>query len=221
MQATKTTDNKVPDTSTRKKILDVAEQLMAEKGVDGVTLNEIVRKSGQRNASALQYHFGGKPGLVQAIFDKHTPAIEARRVVYLNQLSSPPRLREIINALILPLVEEMDNPDGGKDYLLFIARIQHHSLINQAEADREHHPSLERVGTLLRKFNKEKSIQQCELRAAMIRNTLLHNLADYCQRSKHDPEFDHSCRKHFIELLINSLMTILKPPPESLNKNIC
>ena len=52
---------------TRKKIIAVAEKLFAECGVDGVSLNEVTRASGQRNKSALTYHFGSKEGLMLAM----------------------------------------------------------------------------------------------------------------------------------------------------------
>ena len=45
---------------TRQKIIDAAEALMAERGVEAVSINEIVKAAGQRNPSALNYHFGNK-----------------------------------------------------------------------------------------------------------------------------------------------------------------
>ena len=65
--------------ATRERIVAAAERLFAERGLDGVSLVEVGRAAGQRNRSAVQYHFGDKQGLVHAILDKHTPGIEARR----------------------------------------------------------------------------------------------------------------------------------------------
>jgi AcrR family transcriptional regulator len=55
--------------------MDVAEQLFAERGVNGVSLREIRIASGARNTAAIQFHFGDREGLNQAILDRHLPRI--------------------------------------------------------------------------------------------------------------------------------------------------
>ena len=56
-----------PDpTATRDKLLDAATALFAGRGVANVSLAEIVRAAGQRNASAIHYHFGGRDHVVEA-----------------------------------------------------------------------------------------------------------------------------------------------------------
>ena len=56
-------------TETRARLLSAAERLFAERGIDAVSLREITRESGARNAIAAQYHFADRAGLVQAILD--------------------------------------------------------------------------------------------------------------------------------------------------------
>src|SRR5205085_1882241 len=46
--------------TTRDKLVDAAARLFAERGIDNVSINEIVRAAGQRNASAVHYHFGNR-----------------------------------------------------------------------------------------------------------------------------------------------------------------
>ena len=65
--------------STREQLLNVAEALFLEHGLDEVSLRTIVREAGQRNQSALQYHFGGRAGLIAAIVNRRMTQIEARR----------------------------------------------------------------------------------------------------------------------------------------------
>ena len=72
--------------ATRDQLISTAEALFAAQGLDGVSLNEITRAAGQRNASALQYHFGGKEGLLDAILEKHQPAIDDERQRMLEKL---------------------------------------------------------------------------------------------------------------------------------------
>ena len=52
--------------ATRQALMKAAEQLFAEKGPSNVTIREIVEKAGQKNESALQYHFKNMEGLINA-----------------------------------------------------------------------------------------------------------------------------------------------------------
>ena len=66
-----------PGRRTRERLLDVAEQLFGERGVDAVSLREIRLAAGARNAAAVQFHFENRQGLMQALIDRHMPAITA------------------------------------------------------------------------------------------------------------------------------------------------
>ena len=48
-------------------LLDAAAVLMDERGVDNVTLQDISQASGHRNRSAVQYHFGSRAAVIQAV----------------------------------------------------------------------------------------------------------------------------------------------------------
>ena len=49
---------------TRRRIKVVAQRLFAERGIDGVSVQEILGAAGQRNRASLQYHFGSKEALI-------------------------------------------------------------------------------------------------------------------------------------------------------------
>ncbi len=95
--------NSAESTSTREQLLDVAEALFLEHGVDGVSLRAIVRASGQKNQSALQYHFGGRDGLIMAILLRRAGQLEAKRRVLMEevlQAGEDPDLRSICAILV-------------------------------------------------------------------------------------------------------------------------
>jgi AcrR family transcriptional regulator len=52
---------------SRTMLLDAAERLFAQNGIEGVSLREIAVEAGQRNNSAVHYHFGDKQGLIDAL----------------------------------------------------------------------------------------------------------------------------------------------------------
>jgi AcrR family transcriptional regulator len=100
-------------------LVRAAEKLFAAHGIEGVSLREINRAAGQANASALQYHFGDRAGLLRAVIDKHRVDTEARRHALLDQYESTgvEDLRALASALVLPLASKLDDPDGGREYL--------------------------------------------------------------------------------------------------------
>ena len=109
--------SEIPDALIR-----AAEQLFAERGSDAVSLREINAAAGATNASAIQYHFGDRRGLVKAVLAKHEPAIEQRRHNLLDryEAEATPDMRELAAALVDPLVAELD-VQGGPGYLQLLA----------------------------------------------------------------------------------------------------
>jgi len=113
---------------TQERLIDTAERLFAEHGFDGVTFKQITTEAGQRNASALQYHFGTKQALVQAIVMRRMPAINDRRHAMLDELEESGRdrdLRGIVCAMVLPLAEQLDDgtETGRRFYIRFLSQV--------------------------------------------------------------------------------------------------
>lgn len=113
------------DGSTRERLISAAEKLFAERGIFQVSLREVNRASGARNAVALQYHFGDREGLVRAILAKHSPAVEARRHAMLDQFEADARddLRALSSAWVRPLASKLADDDGGPEYLRIYAEL--------------------------------------------------------------------------------------------------
>lgn len=93
--------------STRDLLLDAATRLFAERGVDNVSIAEVVRAAGQRNMSAVHYHFGSRDDLLLAVLDRHVPAIAARRRELLDLARTRPRrdVRAAAEAVVRPVTE--------------------------------------------------------------------------------------------------------------------
>lgn len=110
---------------TRQKIIATAERLFAERGVDAVSLNEITREAGQKNKSALSYHFGSKDSLLLAIIEKHEGAILEQRNAYLDDLENRRAITidSVMRAFVYPLAAKLDDEDGGKYYLGILAQL--------------------------------------------------------------------------------------------------
>ncbi|CAM3030150.1 helix-turn-helix domain-containing protein [Prescottella defluvii] len=93
----------------RDTILQVAERLIAERGMHGVSAREIVRTAGQRNNSAITYHFGSWDGLLESVWLQHLGTINELRREILHSIDSddPDRLEGLVAAYVHPLVAEV------------------------------------------------------------------------------------------------------------------
>lgn len=200
---------------TREKIIRTAVKLIAQQGPDGVSLNEIVRQAGQRNASALQYHFGGKSGLIQAIFDHFRPAIEARRQRMIEQLlnsqdSETLDINDIASLVVLPLAEQLDNPDGGRDYLRFAASMHNHVL--DPNLRQEEGSGIDALRSILRNRSGSMPEHIITSRRAIGKSLLLYALSDYCRLCENDPSYDARQRDDLIATLTAAFCSILTAP---------
>jgi AcrR family transcriptional regulator len=110
---------------TRARLIRAGERLFAEHGIEVVSLREITRAAGQRNATALQYHFGDRRGLLRAILAKHNLDVEAKRHGMLDELEarSGVSAREWVQALVMPAAAKLADSDGGRDYLRIMAEL--------------------------------------------------------------------------------------------------
>lgn len=108
----------VPDALVR-----AAERLFAERGSDQVSLREITAEAGATNASAVQYHFGGRRGLIRAVLAKHDVEVEQRRHALLDayEHDGASDIRLLAHALVQPLADELANDDGGHGYLQLLS----------------------------------------------------------------------------------------------------
>jgi AcrR family transcriptional regulator len=106
---------------TRELILDAAERLYAERGLDGVSLREITEAAGQRNNAAVHYHFGGRDGLVRALFEHRYVRLEERRAAMLAKYDADGcgmDLECLVRVLVAPFAEESDG-----HWVRFLARL--------------------------------------------------------------------------------------------------
>lgn len=80
---------------------------MAERGIAGVSLNEINTAAGQRNTAALHYHFGNRDGLLRAIMQRHGAWLRARHEELYAEIigRGEPDVRDLVEVIVLPVAE--------------------------------------------------------------------------------------------------------------------
>ena len=89
------------------RMIDAAERLAAQRGLAALTVQAVQESAGQRNKSAVQYHFGGRQGLVDALLATRMASASARRTSMLLALGVAPSARELVEVLVVPLIESV------------------------------------------------------------------------------------------------------------------
>jgi AcrR family transcriptional regulator len=92
----------------RLRLILTAERLLATEG-DGVSDRTIVAEAEHHNKSAINYHFGSRAKLIEAIWDLHTRPVNEQRAKLLFLLPPEPECttRQLVDAHLQPFVGEM------------------------------------------------------------------------------------------------------------------
>ena len=113
--------------ATPGRILDAAEALFACHGIDGTSMRLITSRAGA-NLAAVNYHFGGKDGLVRAVFQRRLAELNRRRLAALDALEAqaagaPLRPSRILDAYFGTALEmAADEAGGGRHFMRLLGR---------------------------------------------------------------------------------------------------
>lgn len=116
-----------PARATRDIIMDAAEALFAEYGHDNTSMRQITGAAGV-NLSAVNYHFGSKDGLVQAVFQRRVAALNTERLALLDALEAHAQGQalkpsQIVEAFFGPLVRHACRvPPGSRAFVPLLER---------------------------------------------------------------------------------------------------
>lgn len=166
------------------KIILAAEKLFATHGLDGVSLRQINKAAGQRNTSGLQYHFGSKEALIRAVFMHRVPAIDRRRSAMVAAIKASGLIDDlpaVVEAMFVPLAEELDHGGNEKAYVRFLAQFYSHPATNKTEVTSAEYGEAYRLAfaILARQLPGAVATQ----RLAMVTGHVIHALSDLEARS--------------------------------------
>ncbi|MFT5013390.1 MAG: AcrR family transcriptional regulator [Dinoroseobacter sp.] len=104
---------------TRQRLMRATEYLVAQNGIENVTVRAIIQEAKQKNESALQYHFKNRGGLLKAIYDDRNGQVLAARQQllkpYLNGKQAS--LADICRLMVLPSFELARDDVGFRYYV--------------------------------------------------------------------------------------------------------
>jgi AcrR family transcriptional regulator len=111
--------------ATRMRLMQAAERLIAERGIDGVSVRDITAAA-DTNSASIHYHFHSKEGLVHALMEDRAARIRERRQAHLRRLDDhQPTVREVAEAMVKPTFEFVSGAEGETDtaYVGFLAAL--------------------------------------------------------------------------------------------------
>ncbi len=193
---------------TKRLLLDAAERRFAADGIMGATFADIIEDSGQRNNSAIQYHFGDRIGLLEAVTERRVRQMAVHRARLLDRLPADPDLRQVTEVIVLPLAALLSDP-GGAAYLRIQAELLAHparDTLPPMLAEPWSRPGLERAVGLLVAGLPEHSRSLGSVRRMLAVTLIFHALADRARTDSTDGHDD------FVRGLIVATVAILETP---------
>lgn len=126
-----------PKGNAREDILNTAERLFAENGIQNVSLREINAEAGY-SAAALHYHFRSRDGLLEALLLKRQEPVMTLRAELLQPLQEErrPSVESLAEALVMPFAHPiLNDPETGLTAVKFLFRAyveqSHHGQIRK------------------------------------------------------------------------------------------
>jgi AcrR family transcriptional regulator len=122
-----------PDTTSR--ILDVSEQLFVEHGFSGTSLRMITQQASV-NLAAVNYHFGTKEALFEAVFVRRLAPLVAACLAELDvlQASPAPSIEALVMTFIRPCLTLSKDPSrGGALFVRLLSRtlVENHRVLRE------------------------------------------------------------------------------------------
>lgn len=95
----------MPRADASETLLDAAERLFAEQGFSSISDRRIAEAAGNGNHSAVRYYFGGRPGLLEALVERHHVQVQPLRRTMQAESGS---LTDDVRAMVMPQIRTFD-----------------------------------------------------------------------------------------------------------------
>jgi AcrR family transcriptional regulator len=205
--------------STRRKFIRAAQKLYAERSIDAVSLNQVTAAAGQKNRNALQYHFGNRDGLIQAILDSHAELVADIRSDYLRKLEqeSLPPAEAAARALVIPLDQYLRDNDEAVYYVRILSQLAatNNALTNPETGSRLQFRSTPQLESLMNKALAHLKADEARQRLFLVVSILFHSIADICRAFTAETAASKHRRRAMLEQLTGAIAALLSGPPRA------
>ena len=169
----------------RQRLLEIAEKLFADLGVENTPLQRIVQESGQRNRSALNYHFGTRRDLVSALLDMRMRHVNALRSKSLDAVEARGQAADagiIVRAMYQPMLDVIRVEPWGRSYFQVLAQcmfnpaLATYELISPAAIS-----AMQRGYRMLERASPHVPPETIQSRLIWSADVVVHSIARWCR----------------------------------------
>ncbi|MFT4824212.1 MAG: AcrR family transcriptional regulator [Cryomorphaceae bacterium] len=201
---------------TRESFILAAQKLYSQRSIDAVSLNEITTAAGQKNRNALQYHFGSKDGLLQAIIDAHAKPVQELRSHYIEQASicDWSAAEAAARVLVMPLADYIQRNADGIHYVKILSQLAaiNSDIINPTNPSKISFVNVPKLNALLTEAVSHLPKVEAQRRVFFVVSITFHSIADIFRAAQtgteesifHDPEAMFEQVVSAIEALISA-----------------
>jgi len=122
-------DGQAELSDTKMELLLAAERLFAKQGIAATTIRQINLEAGQKNSSAIHYHFGSRDAILDAIIAIRVAPANAKRVRLLKEALSATggaalSAESIVDILLKPSIDRFTEQQGPHFTLRFLIQLR-------------------------------------------------------------------------------------------------
>ncbi|WMS88448.1 TetR/AcrR family transcriptional regulator [Pleionea litopenaei] len=167
--------------STKNRILDAAEALFADRGFAETSLRTITHRA-DVNLASVNYHFGSKKSLIQAVFDRFlqgfVKGLDAE-MQPLERSAAAPSVEQVLHTLVKPLMTVDDRRQhGSSNFMKLLGRAYAESQGHMRRFMQEHYAAyLVRFTSLLHRAAPDLTNNEMFWRLHFMLGTVIFTLA--------------------------------------------
>lgn len=194
------------------KLLLAVEEIIAERGIEGASIREILRVAKQGNNSAIYRHFGSKDRLIRAIYDIRQAEVDDCRMIRMQRLPKlPDDIRGLLELFLLPVLDAF----AGRQrwiYSQFILHLILNDPFDEAFDTRHEEPAVRLVHQALRTRCADMSDQVFTMRLSVAVTNFLMGVS-YGDRVANLTGGRYPQSHQYLEDLIVTGCALLMQPP--------
>lgn len=205
---------------TRIRIMEAAERLFGEQGIESAALRAIAVAAKQRNTFSVQYHFGDRLGLLRAIFEYREAQLDVMRAKLLEQGREQDRLHDLrwlLRVCFYPNFHHFMVNDGLpyiRLHFQYLANLRPRGILHPSDYDSPSSVNLRESIALMRTRLRYLTDQQFNMRLEAVGSMLLGALMQQAARTVQEP-IPHSGLHlpSLFETLLEMMAAAMTVPP--------
>lgn len=153
-----------------------AERLVADRGVEGTSIREILRQAGHANNSAVYHHFGSKEQLIATVFNVRQKQVDGFRQRRMEEAESfPASVKGIMELILIPVLDAFSG-DGLITFAQFILQLILHDPESELFSGENEPPVIHEINRRFRATLPELPDNVFVLRYSMATTYFLHGI---------------------------------------------